>query len=205
MKLIDGSHYGAKVSPLEAKTIRLWIETSATYPDTYAALGCGTYPVHVPYGAISQRCGGCHTRAIATENGPRKVVVFPGPAGVRAETVMNLSRPEKSYALLAPLAKEAGGLGLCREAVFKDTKDPLYQAMLAGIRDAHNRLMAGKRFDMPGFRPNPHYVREMQRFGILPKDLKPTDPIDCYATDRAYWESFYHRPRADARVDAGGP
>jgi hypothetical protein len=37
-------------------------------------------------------------------------------------------------------------------------------------------------------------VREMQRFGILPKDLKPTDPVDPYRTDRAYWNSFDHQP-----------
>ena len=54
--------------------------------------------------------------------------------------------------------------------------------------------MAGKRFDMPGFRPNEHYIREMQRFGILPKDLKPTDPVDPYAIDRAYWDSFDYHP-----------
>ncbi len=65
--------------------------------------------------------------------------------------------------------------------------------------------MAGKRFDMPGFRPNEHYVREMQRFGFLPKDLKPTDPIDPYKTDRAYWHSFDYQVRAASNADAGGP
>jgi hypothetical protein len=47
---------------------------------------------------------------------------------------------------------------------------------------------------MPGFRPNRHYIREMQRFGFLPKDLGPDDPIDHYATDQAYWASFWWRP-----------
>ena len=46
MKLIDGSHYEAKLSPQETKLVRLWIETGATYPGTYASLGCGMY--HVP-------------------------------------------------------------------------------------------------------------------------------------------------------------
>jgi hypothetical protein len=41
---------------------------------------------------------------------------------------------------------------------------------------------------MPGFRPNPHYIREMQRFGILPA------PLDPYAIDRAYWDSFTYIP-----------
>jgi hypothetical protein len=74
--------------------------------------------------------------------------------------------------------------------LFKDKNDPLYQQTLAAIRGAHDRLQEGKRFDMPGFRPNEHYIREMQRFGFLPADLRPEDPVDCYAVDRAYWDSF---------------
>ena len=45
----------------------------------------------------------------------------------------------------------------------------------------------------------------MQRFGILPKDLKPTDAIDVYAVDRAYWSSFDYRPAADKSADQGDP
>ena len=129
------------------------------------------------------------------EHGKRFALNFPRAWGPRNEPITNLTRPEKSYALLAPLAKEAGGLGLCKEAVFKDAKDPFYQQVLAAVHDARQQMLDGKRFDLPGFRPNEHYLREMQRFGILPKDLKPTDPVDCYAVDRAYWESFYYRPQ----------
>lgn len=43
-------------------------------------------------------------------------------------------------------------------------------------------------------RPNPQYVREMKRYGILPADLDETGtPIDVYATDEAYFRSFWHR------------
>lgn len=200
MKLIDGSHYGAKPTPLEQKTVRLWIETSACYPGTYASLGCGLYPVHLPYGPMRERCGDCHGQEVNDREGKRFVLNFPRSHGPRNEPVCNLSRPEKSYALLAPLARSAGGLELCKKAVFLGTDDPLYRQMLAAVQDGHNRMVAGGRFDLPGFRPNEHYLREMQRFGILPKDLKPSDPVDCYATDRAYWESFYYRP-----ADHAGP
>jgi mono/diheme cytochrome c family protein len=204
MKLIDGSHYKAELSPQETKLVRLWIETSATYPGTYAALGCGFYPAHLPYGPLHQRCARCHVREVKDQHGKRVVLDFAKAWGERAEPAANLSRPEKSYVLLAPLAKEAGGLGLCKEPVFTSKDDPLYRQTLASIRDAHDRLMAGKRFDMPGFRPNEHYLREMQRFGFLPGDLKPTDPVDCYAVDRAYWDSFYHQPQAGAKADLDG-
>jgi len=55
-------------------------------------------------------------------------------------------------------------------------------------------LAEQKRFDMPGFRPNRHYIREMQRFGFLPQTLGADEPIDVYATDRAYWQSFWYNP-----------
>jgi len=194
MTLVDGSHYDAKLSDHERKMVRLWIETSATYPGTYASLGCGHYPVRLPYGPIVERCGACHVRPGAARQGPRTALHFPGGWGNQLEPLMNLSRPEKSYLLRAPLAKQSGGLALCKETVFADTDDPLYRQMLSAIQDAHQRLNRGKRFDMPGFRPNQHYIREMQRFGFLPKELKPEDPIDVYAVDRAYWDSFHYRP-----------
>ena len=32
------------------------------------------------------------------------------------------------------------------------------------------------------------------RYGILPESFDPeSDPIDVYETDRAYWESLWHR------------
>ena len=55
--------------------------------------------------------------------------------------------------------------------------------------------MSHKRFDMPGFKPNPHYVREMKRYGIIAENVDPDkDPIDVYAADQAYWESFWWKP-----------
>jgi len=198
MKLLDGRHYKAKLSEHEVTMIRLWIDSSACYPGTYASLGCGFYPVYITpadRAAINKRCGACHLKGRVDRRRKKiKVLRFGRERGNRGP-IYNLSRPEKSFLLLAPLAKEAGGHEMRGKAVFASTDDPLYKALLARLRDAHNRLMAGKRFDMPGFRPNPHYIREMQRFGILPKDLKPTDPIDPYATDRAYWASFDYQPR----------
>jgi hypothetical protein len=107
----------------------------------------------------------------------------------------NLSRPEKSIQLLAPLSKTAGGLGICGN-VFADTADDDYQRLLAGIRETKAYLESITRFNMPNFRPEPEYLREMKRYGILPETYRDRDPIDAYELDRRYWSSFWHRPSA---------
>ena len=48
MKLIDGTHYEAKLSEQEVRMIRLWIDASTVYAGTYAALGGMEGPYHVP-------------------------------------------------------------------------------------------------------------------------------------------------------------
>ena len=45
-------------------------------------------------------------------------------------------------------------------------------------------------------RPSSQYIREMKRYGILPDDLDPAaTPIDVYATDEAYFRSFWYGER----------
>ena len=105
----------------------------------------------------------------------------------------NLSRPEKSLQLLAPLAKAAGGYSLCGD-IFTSTSDPDYQKLLAGIQEAKAHLDRITRFNMPNFRPEPEYIREMRHYGILSPNYQSGDPINVYETDRRYWESLWHRP-----------
>jgi len=130
--------------------------------------------------------------------------------------MFNLSRPDKSLILLAPLATEAGGYNLCRRrdkdgrlgksvTVFANTNDQDYQKILAMCRDGKRRLEEIKRFDMPGFRPTQGYVREMKRYGILPNDLAEGALIDVYATDRAYWRSLWWQPTMAASSGQSTP
>ena len=81
-----------------------------------------------------------------------------------------------------------------RGNVFRSVDDPDYQTLLAAARESKAHLDSIKRFDMPGFRPNVHYVREMKLYGVLPDDLADDDPIDVYQTDQAYWQSLWHSP-----------
>ncbi|MBI4623574.1 MAG: hypothetical protein HY736_10200 [Verrucomicrobia bacterium] len=105
--------------------------------------------------------------------------------GKNIRPLYNLSRPEKSLQLLAPLARSAGGHALCGD-VFTSPDDPDYRALLAGVEETKAYLESITRFTMPNFRPEPEYVREMKRYGILPENHRDGGPIDVYDTDRRY-------------------
>jgi hypothetical protein len=223
LNLVDGSHYGATVTPREMKALRLWIDAAATYPGTYAALGTGSIGGYVENKQVNtdhdwpttraaaammrQRCLSCHDKpgvsplplSLSDERGhsfwvPR----IPDPSQITSRhLVFNLTRPDKSLLLLAPLAREAGGFQLCRQAedpapVFASTDDPGYQSLLAMVTTGKEYLDTLTRFDMPNFQPHPAYIREMKRYGILPD--RPDVKIDPYETDRRYWESLWHSP-----------
>lgn len=196
MRYLDGSHYKARLSEAEKLLVRLWIDTSATYPGTYAALGCGTSYAALP--ALGKRCASCHLKDAGMEKGkPIKRWAFGGttaPPANDPQSLCNLDRPQLSLLLRAPLAKAAGGLELCKNPIFADTTDPEFRATLEGIRAAGQQLKQIGRFDMPGFRPNEHYLREMRRFGIIGSNLAPDAPVDPYATDQKYWRSFWYQP-----------
>jgi len=197
LKKLDGIHRNPDINiPINAtdrekKIVRLWIEVGAPYPGTYAALGCGMVGAQEraePFlEVVERRCATCHEKMDLDQN-----------------IATNLTRPELSYVLLKPLAKDAGGYGMVKKVkkdgqeteqivhVFDSTEDPDYQIMLETIRHAVRHLEQIKRFDMPGFRPNVHYIREMKVYGILPESFGPDDPIDPYEIDERYWQSHWY-------------
>ena len=213
MKKIDGSHYEAKLSDLERRTMQLWIDTGAAYAGTYAVLDTGTVAVNGKKlgewtakpdddPIVKRRCLTCHNATLPLGPGSNKTQPARNVPR-RCLNLYNLSHPEKSMILMAPLAEEKGGYGWCKTKstdgqparVFSDTQDPDYQAILKTIQAAKARLEKIKRFDMPGFRPNEHYVREMKRYGVLPADFDlANDPINVYEVDQAYWRSLWHQP-----------
>ncbi len=221
LELGDGRHYGAKFSEAERKRVRLWIDSGAVYPGTYAALGTGMQTVEFPVETMERRCGECHIRTdVSPYAGMSSGPLFqfgdrePAQALVGGfhdfnlvirlaylkfgnapphQWLCNLTQPDKSHLLRAPLATAAGGLEQCG-AVFTSRDDPDYQEILAAVVDAARRLERYPRFDMPGFRPSPYYIRQMQTYGILPPDLPPDATLDVYATDREYWRSLWWQP-----------
>ena len=228
LTLLDDTHYGVQATMHQKKLLRLWIESGAAYPGTYAALGCGMIgnyaenrqlegevsaaTIQAAAGVILKRCVTCHAeparllpQSLADERG----VSFWQPSMddprllTSRHIVFNLSRPEKSLILLAPLAESAGGWGLCRDPrtrepvkVFADKADPGYQALLALCAAGRDALAQGtRRFDMSGFQPRADWLREMKRYGILPADATASAPLDCYAVEGRYWESLWHTPQ----------
>jgi hypothetical protein len=182
MEKINGKHHDVKLSKIERDFIRLWIESGAPYAGTYAALGTGMVRPPIENVVWKKRCDSCHAR----------------PNQVQTELFYNFSRPDKSLVLLSPLAKAAGGYGQCKtkdgRAVFADTKDADYIKLLEIVQGQKRQLDKRKRFDMKGFRPGPHYIREMKKYGILDKNLPENAEIDVYETDRAYWKSLWYKP-----------
>jgi len=222
LKMLDGSHYKVKANEHQKRMLRLWIEVGAPYPGTYAALGCGSvggYQLNrqantdsawptTRAGAevIQRRCASCHRgantlpRSLSDERGVSfwRFNIEDPRLKMSRHIVFNLTRPEKSLLLLAPLAEKAGGFGRCRDQkdeaanVFRNTDDPDCQKLLTMVSAGKENLEEIKRFDMPGFRPPPQYLREMKRYGILSVDHPADAPVDVYELDRQYWESLWY-------------
>ncbi|MBI5397569.1 MAG: hypothetical protein HZA91_19910, partial [Verrucomicrobia bacterium] len=168
---------------------------------------------------VARRCASCHTGNLVLPDGPcfdrqgedpywicgdRNAGRWKEPQmmvrlRLSRHLLYNLSRPQDSLLLLAPLAKEAGGYATTQPKTcpptFRDTQDADYQKLLAAIRKVSDELNRIKRFDMAGFRPRPEYLREMKRFGILPATFDDRhDPADPYLIDAKYWQSFSYQP-----------
>lgn len=222
LQLTDGSHHGVQLPPAQKKLLRLWIETGAPYPGTYAALGSGMiggyaqnelvdtdfdWPTTRSGAAIlERRCASCHTgertlpRALSDELGIsfwRFDLADPRLQFSR-HRLFNLTRPEHSLLLLAPLSTEAGGFGICAAqnagAGFATISDPDYQHLLDMVDAGRRYLEKIKRFDMPDFEPRPEWVREMKRYGVLAADSPTVGPLDVYAIEQKYWRSFWYQP-----------
>jgi hypothetical protein len=130
---------------LEAREIRrvlAWIDLNVPYYGTSEtthpeAVGCRRiYPptLDSTLAAVAQRrCQECHAGG-----------KIPRPFWTR------LVNPALNSFLLAPLAKEAGGTGVCGKAVFASTADPDYQAILRTFEPVLAELRTRPRTDMAG-------------------------------------------------------
>jgi hypothetical protein len=215
MAKLAGKHHAPAIPAQDYEMVRHWINLGAPYAGTYAALGTGmvkhryrmiesglSFPENAPaMAAVNRRCAACHQGAIQPITSMKGWNCWGGGISpFMPHLVYNLSRPEKSRILMKPLAPAAGGLGMTGKdgkaiEIFKDANDPDYQLILAMVKAGQAYLDQDKAWNMPGFKPNPDYIREMKRYGILPETFDVRrDPINPYETDRRYWASFWHHP-----------
>ena len=112
---------------------------------------------------------------------------YPMSGLVGPEFRLNLTHPEYSQLLTAPLAEEAGGMGLCRNEqgqpfVFKDASDPDYRTMLGALRQGAEQLKANPRMDMPeGYAALANYVppdTSWRQRGLMRVPLHPAPVIE---------------------------
>ena len=182
------------------------VETDFQWPSTQAAAE-----------VIQRRCSGCHQkdRPLPKAFSDELDVSFwrfeltDVRLRLSRHYVYNLSRPEKSLLLLAPLSKNAGGFGLCDtnnpQGVFASASDPDYQKLLAMTTAGRDRLAQLKRFDMEGFRPRPEWVREMRHYGVLLPNARPSEVADVYAVEQKYWRSLWYEAKRFPGAGAGRP
>jgi len=172
--------------------------------------------------AVERRCATCHgnmlPRFVTDQIPVDEYGDFEGwqrpTSRFSRHTIFNLTQPEKSLVLMSPMAKAAGGYAegkpeqvtvkedrahapkpVGHPVIFESAADPDYQRILLHIRAAGQRLGEIKRFDMPGFKPNEQYVREMKRYGLLSAEFDlMKDPVNVYAMDRKYWQLLWWSP-----------
>jgi hypothetical protein len=118
------------------------------------------YTCHAHKVDISQSWMGVRDKTVTSKAWSDRSLMAHGFAGWDPHIVLygpanriNLTHPEWSLALTAPLSKKAGGLGLCKSKedepfIFKDKTDSDYQAMLEALQEGQRYLTAHPRMDM---------------------------------------------------------
>ncbi|MHC4368669.1 MAG: HzsA-related protein [Planctomycetota bacterium] len=136
------------------RRILAWIDLNVPYYGTSETaypenIGCRKiYPENldeVLTEVAKRRCSQCHK-----------------DGKVPREVWTRVTEPEFNNFLLAPLARSAGGNEKCGTAVFADTSDPDYRAILATFEPITEMLKKTPRMDMPAGRPAPDLCRDCQ-------------------------------------------
>ena len=221
LRKLEGNHHNEKASHEDWLKVWAWTEAAAPFCGTYGGLRnqkqqntkVGVFTSRAG-GVLRKRCFSCHN---PDGKGPQNRLVDPFEVEERKKLVkhptgryerivfeddparyyswhvlLNATRPDKSAVLLAPLAKEAGGWGICPN-VFKSKNNPDYKIMRTAMTNWQAEWRKSRVFGSPTFQVNRQYIREMVRFGILPKNVSARD-IDPYQTDQRYWEMFHYTP-----------
>ncbi len=178
IEMLEKGHHEVKLPAADWDRLVTWVDLNAPYYGTYlltryhANFGrCAVGDYKPLWSALNDACASCHRLQGDLPGVPEEVFrdkIDRGKYGftwagkdrynTRNAVLVNLTHPEQSRLLRAPLAKAAGGLELCSKAVFADTGDGRYQAALAVLRTWAADLARHPREDMAGAKGCPEYV-----------------------------------------------
>jgi hypothetical protein len=159
VEMIDAGHGDVNMDDESKRRIYNWIEANVPYYGTYDHTRPSTSGSRDACAAewfkrfehvYRKRCGDCHGKDFHVDN-----------SGLH-HTWINLTHPEWSRVLHAPLDNSAGGLALCKDRdknkvrLFADTDDPDCRAMLEAITEGSKQLYARPRMDMDSAKPVPY-------------------------------------------------
>lgn len=156
------------------------------------------------YGSASFTVSSKHwtTRSLTSHGAPGR---YPMSLKYGPEFRLNLTNPEHSLMLAAPLGKVAGGLGYCKQAdgtpVFAGKDDPDYQRMLTAIQMGKHRLYAEPRVDMPtehveALAPSLWPLEELNEKLFIPSGL--SEGLEALPAVPEYWKSVLKGAKASS-------
>ncbi len=146
------------LSDVEKRRIYAWIDLNIPYYGTSETAYPGTRGSRqiIPAGVekalgdvATRRCASCHGPVDAKKYGGSAIRGMPFPQ----QQYVRITNPQNNNFLLSPLAKSAGGTERCGKAVFSDTSDADYQAILKAFEPTLKMLQEKPRQDMPGSKP----------------------------------------------------
>jgi len=170
--LLLAGHEDVRLDLESLDRIITWIDLNIPYYDNTAVTRPFTGPLGNQYTAsgraviadprplwtaLGNDCRSCHSQGFSVEPTKAPCQVLDLPKTLRRPPV-NLTHPQESRILTAPLARSAGGLELCGKPVWANRDTPAYRAALQVIQGWHDELVARPREDMPGSVPCPAYT-----------------------------------------------
>lgn len=236
LPLLAAGHQNVQMTNQELLLFRLWIDSGAFYAGTYGSLRQGKLfeaenrsdpkqqilESALPAKVFAERCDRCHLSGARVEFFPWPVnstAHVISPLGTR-DSLVDLSQADQSLLIRAPLSRQAGGLGLCRNQparssgakttapsaesvsaeVFKDLNDPDLQVLLQGLKRLEDWHHRNPRFYEPKFVPAPAYVAMLKLYKVLPASWDPAQPLDPYQTDELYFQSVGLKPKVQPQL-----
>jgi len=199
MQVLLAGHHEVQLTDLEMEMLARWIDAGSTFAGSYAALGSVSRDNKITVAkddpvrpVLQQRCVVCH-------KGRGKALWLEGENKGEAHRY-NVTHPDKSLLLLAPLAKQAGGLGWCEKnsrkradapepPVFTSRDDPDFKALRTFV-DQILEQYGQPRWFQEYFVYQDFYLREMKRFGALQENEDPY-AIGPWKLDQRYFEQVY--------------